>query len=428
MKKKSNSLSDHAEELAQALERRRFDAVRGDADALMEAEGVSLAGADLDGLLFELLRTRVVAMKRAIGEREADDKFLPREPLAAQPERALVGATNGAKTEGKRLGEAVALYIEEREQSGAWTSKRAAKDRKRELKLLAAALGDETPINAITAEQILKARSGLSEGRKPGTVRKIVGNWIALLNFAEKMGWIARNPARHLRPKEQRARDQRQPFSDADLGALFGPKLKAESLERGRPERWWVSLLALYTGARIEELAQLEVWDVREVDGIPCLEITDRALAPDGKTDKSPLKNDSSPRTTPLHTHLAKLGFLEYVAEGERQGHRRLFPMLKRGKDRGYGHHISRWFSDYRKRVGVDSADKTFHSFRHTFQDGLKNADVPEHTMRELMGHSDPSITTGRYGKKLELPKLRDAIELLDYRDALGEILGESWT
>ena len=73
---------DHAEALAESLNRRRFEAVRADAAALLEGEGVELSTESLDSLLYELLRTRVVAVKRALAERNTDAKFLPRETLA----------------------------------------------------------------------------------------------------------------------------------------------------------------------------------------------------------------------------------------------------------------------------------------------------------------------------------------------------------
>ena len=47
-------------------------------------------------------------------------------------------------------------------------------------------------------------------------------------------------------------------------------------MEKKRPERYGVPLLALYSRARIEEICQLEVRDVRKVGDIRCFDINDR--------------------------------------------------------------------------------------------------------------------------------------------------------
>jgi hypothetical protein len=43
---------------------------------------------------------------------------------------------------------------------------------------------------------------------------------------------------------------------------------------RIRDHRFWLPLLALFSGARLGELCQLSVDDVREIEGVWCLEIT----------------------------------------------------------------------------------------------------------------------------------------------------------
>ena len=59
---------------------------------------------------------------------------------------------------------------------------------------------------------------------------------------------------------------------------------------------------------------------------------------------------------------------------------------------------------------------------RHTFATRLKAADVQDHTISELLGHEVESITTGRYGKKLDVSRLREAVEELDVRKGLSAL------
>ena len=59
---------------------------------------------------------------------------------------------------------------------------------------------------------------------------------------------------------------------------------------------------------------------------------------------------------------------------------------------------------------------KSFHSFRHTLINHLKQNDVPEHYIAEFVGHTVQSITLGRYGKKYKPDKLFENVVLkLDY-------------
>lgn len=48
---------------------------------------------------------------------------------------------------------------------------------------------------------------------------------------------------------------------------------------------------------------------------------------------------------------------------------------------------------------------------RHTFVDELQQADVSEHIVAELVGHSKKGITFGRYGKRVSVSLLKEKIE-----------------
>jgi integrase len=93
-------------------------------------------------------------------------------------------------------------------------------------------------------------------------------------------------------------------------------------------------MLGIYTGARVNELAQLEVKDIIVEEGIPAITIT-----ASGGTAKR-IKSESSRRTIPLHKDLLTLGFLVYVSNIRQQGHTQLFPTLKPGPN-GYQHYFN---------------------------------------------------------------------------------------
>ncbi len=241
------------------------------------------------------------------------------------------------------------------------------------------------------------------------TVNKYLGIAQGLFTYAVQHKYLKINPLSGLMIKETRRADEiRDPFTREDLEKLFLSE-EYQSSGHAKPYQFWLPVLALYTGCRVEELCQLYVKDVTQIDGIWVLDINDDA------PDKSVKTHER--RLVPLHPFLTgELRFHVYAAS-KRGG--RVFPELKRIKNR-YSHYVSsNWFYRYKKKCGIqaESGNKTFHSFRHTVADYLKqNYDLPDHFISELLGHRNPNITTGRYGKRFD-PKtlLEKAVMKLDY-------------
>ncbi len=93
---------------------------------------------------------------------------------------------------------------------------------------------------------------------------------------------------------------------------------------------FWLPLLALYTGARRNELCQLEASDIVQHQGVWCLRITTDSEA-DGteKLNLKSLKTDGAERLVPLHPHLVtKCGFLDFVKRNRQNPNGRLFAEL----------------------------------------------------------------------------------------------------
>jgi len=228
----------------------------------------------------------------------------------------------------------------------------------------------------------------------------------SLFGWALKNGYTQVNPFSGLKIKEKVAeQDKRDPFILSDLTALFTAPDYLTG-KHNHPYQYWLPLLGLFTGARIDELCQLHLEDIYQINGLWVFDIN-------SKGDKK-LKNLSSARVIPINTRLIALGLIEYVSHLRKDAQVRLFPELKKRRD-GYSQDASKWFLRYRTRCGVTDKLKPFHSFRHTVANDLKQREVSREIIAAIVGHKDESITTGLYGKRYEPATLVAAIESLDF-------------
>lgn len=199
------------------------------------------------------------------------------------------------------------------------------------------------------------------------------------------------------------AKNPRRPFSDVDLQKLFtgqklegsGNKVKAYGYSAKRFKKrtqYWLPLLALLTGARGNELAQLRLSDIRHsTDKVPYFYINELPDE-DGQRRKT-TKNTASQRKTPLHPRLQALGFLDYVEHLRGLGHEFLFPELRPQDVDGrevFGSEMTNWFKRFREALGViknEEGDIVFHSFRHTVTTRLHAAGVNDTDVADILGH-----------------------------------------
>ena len=231
------------------------------------------------------------------------------------------------------------------------------------------------------------------------TISKHLERVSALINWAIKQGYISQNVFRGKLEPIRKTEVIEKYFTDQELNLILGNALKTDSLARNKPERYWVTLLSAYSGARLNEVCQLNVSDIQKTDGIWALNLNADS------NDKS-IKTEAGNRIIPLHPKLIDLGLLDYVKQIQNQNQEKLFPNLKKMKSTGYGTMISRWFAKYLIKLGIKKKGKNFHSFRHTVVNKLTSKKVYEPFIKELIGHSHGSITMDVYGGKKPLEVL----------------------
>lgn len=111
-------------------------------------------------------------------------------------------------------------------------------------------------------------------------------------------------------PKKKDAK-KRLPFSSDDLCRLF----QSDSYLKGQIKRaseYWIPLIALYTGARLAEIAQLHCSDIYEEQAVWVFDLNDEG-------DKQ-LKSDNSRRLVPIHSTLLELGLLDFLNRPGKRG------------------------------------------------------------------------------------------------------------
>ena len=209
-------------------------------------------------------------------------------------------------------------------------------------------------------------------------------------------------------PSRSTPREEWDPFSFDALRTFFnaplytGCKSTKEWMEPGAviprdSARFWLPLLLLYTGARVNEICKLRVIDVAEAEGIPFLSIAweedDEASGIAGR-----VKNVSSERRVPIHPDLMAYGFLDFIARARARADERLFPELKPNRHGKLYSTISQRFSDtFLPRLGIKTDKTSLKSFRHNFVDAARNSRIPDEIVQALKGDTLPG-TLARYG------------------------------
>ncbi len=207
-----------------------------------------------------------------------------------------------------------------------------------------------------------------------------------------------RNPFEGFQDGGKKGRKSRpKGFTDEQVQTVFSK----EVFKPKTTERFWIPVILFYTGARLDEIAQLHCADVK-LSPVPHLvvenlEDEDPALA-------KLLKNESSDRTIPIHEDLIEIGFLDYVEAIRQSGRTHLFPNLPHERGRNRGGYVSRKFMEgFRNfgkehpETGLNTLKLRTHSLRHTYR--RKGFGAQEQVFVQIvMGHYVDGESIQTYG------------------------------
>lgn len=234
------------------------------------------------------------------------------------------------------------------------------------------------------AEKYFEHTMGRSD-IKIGTKKRNFSRVRALLNYGRKKHSVPDIAGSlELEATYEKTHESYERFTGEELKALFHSEAYTRNTFR-KASDYWLPLIGLYTGARIDEIASLLVANIVEIKGVWCYFLSSRDANNSGK-------NQYAPRWVPIHPELLKAGLLEHWQRVKAEGHQRLFPECGSAKRDGPGKRATVDFTDYRRSVGVGAMEgrskKVFHSFRSTLISELVQRKTDDYTRQKILGHS----------------------------------------
>nr|WP_176223069.1 site-specific integrase [Aurantimonas sp. 22II-16-19i] len=370
------------------------------------------------------------------GTTPLDPLFAGMAPTGLPP---LPGEEAAPSAAGLSLAAAANRYIQQH--VGSWVAKTTA-DQQRVCSLAGAIIGEEKPLREIGTPHVIAVRDALSRlppnymkakanqgvslsdviaSNRTGpaisvkTQDKYFGMFRSFLIWAQNEELIDKLPGAKVKVTGLKTvgREDRDPYSPEQLKSIFTSPAFTGHTERSRHKpgphlvrdgKFWVPLIALYSGMRLGEIVQLLAGDIKQDKGIRYFDVS--------KGEDKTLKTGASARRIPVHSALIDAGFLDHV--GDRLIKSRIFPDIEKGQDGYYSHNLSKWWGRYSQQVGFKTDKTAFHSFRHTFTDALYAGGAAERIAMALLGHTDKKVHS-HYGSGPQMAELKEAIERVSY-------------
>ncbi|MGX9727447.1 MAG: DUF6538 domain-containing protein [Candidatus Electronema sp. VV] len=182
-----------------------------------------------------------------------------------------------------------------------------------------------------------KTKSNLQQTVSATTLNdKYINLMNMFLDYACQCGKLEKNLLKGRRVKSKVEVESFRPFSQVELKTIFSETIFSEKeITDARYFKYWMPILGLYTGARINELAQLRLKDIKNDNGIYYIDITD--------SEETTVKNSASRRHLVIHPNLIRIGFIQYIEWLNGKNEKFLFPEISNDERKGIP--VSRWFS-----------------------------------------------------------------------------------
>lgn len=280
-----------------------------------------------------------------------------------------------------------------------------------------------------------------------GTVKDMLSMLSGVYSFSiDMLEGISRNFTRDLyksvcgkgksKKGKSKASNAKDVFREPDIQEIVRVLgvFKSEGEFEKNPHLLFITLMGLFTGARINEICQLTTDDIEKVDGLWCI----RHQEEEESTEKS-LKNCNSIRINPIHPALIEFGLIRFRDSQVSKGYTGLWEGGKNhscayyANSKNCSHYVSKWWNGtFKNKLTLSNAKRqTYHSSRHTqinwFRQNVRDLDYiarnalsghldkEDVAALELQGYDADSEGEKTYCKDLNVKRQMELLEKLDY-------------
>lgn len=283
-----------------------------------------------------------------------------------------------------------------------------------------------TQKSGITAEkfQDLIALPADVERVKSSTAAKYFNSFKNFLKWCYSENYVSFIPGEGITLKENPGEiEDGSPFTPEELQLFFNAPIyrgyKSNSRRHNEGDLvtkdcyYWMPLIALYSGARAGEIAQLVCKDIEQnKNGI--YYFNHSFENPHPLRAKSFKSKKARQADIPVHPALKKLGLIEYAEDmSQKNGALSpLFPSFSPGS-KGFSDKPSKFYSELLKRTGIKRKGIKFHSFRHTFIESLTATDIEDSRLNSITGHAQTGVAHQIYKKTFTADELKPYMDKL---------------
>jgi integrase len=250
---------------------------------------------------------------------------------------------------------------------------------------------------AITKEHRLDTLSSAS-------VNKYLTYFDGLFKWSQSNRYLDENPFTGIRVKDNKKGNRRDMFKKDEVALILEELAANKSGKIKNKSQYWGTLIAIYTGARRNEICALLADDIKQDKdtGIWYFDITDE------EEEGKDVKTDAANRVVPIHSRLIDLGILDFLEESHRMKHvikhkngytARFLYDLNYTEHQKWGRKLGQFVND-RLLQYLDihvKNKKTLHSLRHSFITNLSAAKVESPTIKSMVGHEQGTVTAQVY-------------------------------
>ena len=265
------------------------------------------------------------------------------------------------------------------------------------------------PYSKEEANAIFKIVQNFKETNKsPITIQKYMIRVIQFFKYCYNSDYISKSIINDLNVKVEINPMERKvlPYSKEEANAIFKIVQNFKETNKSPSKRinandlYYITMIAAYSGMRINEIVQLRARDIVQHNNVLCFSIN----RDDGKSTK----NINSIRLVPVHSKLIELGLMEFVKQ-RASANKSIFKVSNKDFSEIFRSQIQR------KLISSDK-QKTFYSFRHYFIDTLVQQEVEPNIIAQIVGHEKQyKILLGTYATNINASVLKAKVEMVSY-------------